>query len=102
VNHVKRRKKSLLYKVIEVSAVDEATLEAAVNGWVRKGWTFDGMHFAMRDSSKRPSMAFIFFTRMGFAADIEDEEPGPQAARSHSGISAYERLRQLAEGGDEP
>jgi hypothetical protein len=98
---VKRRKKSLLYKVIEVSAVDEATLEAAINEWVAKGWTFDGMQFAMRDSSKRPSMAFIFFTRMGFAAELEDAEPEVRTAPAHSGVSAYERLRQLAEG-DEP
>jgi hypothetical protein len=29
----------------------------------RAGWSFDGMQFAMRDSSKRPSMAFLIFTR---------------------------------------
>jgi len=28
-----------------------------------QGWHYDGMQFAMRDSSRRPSMAFILFTR---------------------------------------
>jgi hypothetical protein len=27
-----------------------------------EGWTFDTMQFAMRDSSKRPAMAFLAFT----------------------------------------
>ncbi|HKK52911.1 MAG TPA: DUF4177 domain-containing protein, partial [Myxococcota bacterium] len=27
------------------------------------GWEYDTMQFAMRDSSKRPSMAFVTFTR---------------------------------------
>ena len=28
-----------------------------------RGWSYDTMQFAMRDSSKRPSMAFVTFTR---------------------------------------
>ena len=96
-----KRKKSLLYKVVELSAVDEATLEQAVNAWVQKGWALDGIQFAMRDSSKRPSMAFVFFTRMGFAAE---PHAGPHADTSQprARASAYERLAQLAEGGEEP
>jgi len=38
-------------------------LEQILNEWTAKGWSFDGMKFAMRDSSKRPSMAFVTFTR---------------------------------------
>lgn len=53
----------LAYKVVEVMNVTEDVLEEALNEWVAKGWTFDGMQFAMRESSKRPSMAFLMFTR---------------------------------------
>lgn len=52
-----------VYKVVEVSSVAEDTLEEILNEWTAKGWHFDGMHFAMRESSKRPSMAFVLFTR---------------------------------------
>jgi hypothetical protein len=38
-------------------------LEETLNEWTAKGWRFDGMQFAMRESSKRPSMAFVIFTR---------------------------------------
>ena len=53
----------LAYKVVELSSVTEETIEEALNEWSAKGWQFDGMHFAMRDSSKRPAMAFLMFTR---------------------------------------
>jgi len=59
----------ILYKVVELSSVTDEEIEATLNEWTAKGWTFDGMQFAMRDSSKRPSMAFITFTR----ADDADE-----------------------------
>ena len=29
----------------------------------RSGWAFEGMQFAMREASRRPSMAFLFFSR---------------------------------------
>ena len=51
------------YKVVESSDVTDESLEKIINEFVGKGWTFDGMQFAMRDSSKRPSMAFLIFTR---------------------------------------
>ena len=52
------------YKVVELSSVTDEEIEAVLNEWTAKGWSFDGMQFAMRDSSKRPSMAFITFTRL--------------------------------------
>jgi len=52
----------LKYKVIEISTVSEDTLEEVLNEWSAKGWTFDGVHFSMRESQKRPSMAFVVFT----------------------------------------
>ncbi len=54
-----------IYKVVEVSVVTEESLEEVLNEWTGKGWRFDGMQFAMRESSKRPSMAFVLFTREG-------------------------------------
>jgi hypothetical protein len=117
----------LQYKVVELSTVDEGTLERTVNEWSSKGWNLDGVQFAMRESSKRPAMAFVFFTREGepAAPDVEgargrlrqmSETGSPtaalvaspdftgNAASSHrplGGVSAHERLAQLA-GLDEP
>jgi hypothetical protein len=51
------------YKVVEISTVSEEALEDALNEWTALGWRFDGMQFAMRESQKRPSMAFLLFTR---------------------------------------
>jgi hypothetical protein len=53
----------LEYKVVEITTVAEDILEELLNEWTAKGWRFDGMQFAMRESSKRPSMAFVLFTR---------------------------------------
>ena len=52
-----------IYKVIELGTVTEDAVEEALNQWSAKGWHFDGMQFAMRESSRRPSMAFLLFTR---------------------------------------
>ena len=52
----------LVYKVVEVNTVSEDMLEEVLNEWTDKGWHFEGMQFAMRESSKRPSMAFVTFT----------------------------------------
>jgi hypothetical protein len=54
---------SIAYKVVELSSVTEEEIESALNRWTAEGWVFDTMQFAMRDSSKRPSMAFLTFTR---------------------------------------
>ena len=53
----------LEYKIVELSTVSEEELEEAINEKVKEGWDLDGINFAMRDSSKRPAMAFILFTR---------------------------------------
>lgn len=50
------------YKVVELSQVTDEELEKVINKWVAEGWLFDGIHFAMRESSRRPSMAFVVFT----------------------------------------
>jgi hypothetical protein len=58
----------LQYKVVETSSVSDEELEAILNEWTNKGWKLESIQFAMRESSKRPSMAFVLFTR--------DEEGG--------------------------
>ena len=53
----------LKFKVVELSTVSEDMLEETLNEWAAKGWHFEGMQFAMRETQKRPSMAFVIFTR---------------------------------------
>lgn len=50
------------YKVVELSLVTDETIEEALNYWTGEGYIFDGMHFAMREASKRPAMAFMIFS----------------------------------------
>ena len=52
----------LKYKVVELSVVTDEEIEKTLNEWTEKGFIFEGMQFAMRDSSKRPAMAFLLFT----------------------------------------
>lgn len=54
---------TLVYKVAETSTVTDDALESILNEWVGKGWSFDRIQFAMRESSKRPAMAFVVFRR---------------------------------------
>lgn len=54
---------SRVYKVVELGLVTDEEIEKALNQWTSEGWTFDTMQFAMRESSKRPSMAFVTFVR---------------------------------------
>ncbi|KIH77996.1 hypothetical protein SAMN05660860_02335 [Geoalkalibacter ferrihydriticus] len=51
------------YKVVETSTVTDESLEGILNEWSDKGWQFDTIHFALREGSRRPAMAFVFFTR---------------------------------------
>ncbi len=53
----------LRYKVVECSLVTDEALEEIINEWVKRGWEFDRIAFAMRESSKRPAMAFVIFYR---------------------------------------
>jgi hypothetical protein len=52
------------WKVVETSSVTDDNLESIVNEWTAQGWVFEGMQFAMRESSKRPAMAFVLFTKI--------------------------------------
>ncbi len=57
------------YKVVETSTVTEEELERIINEQIREGWMLDGIQFAMRESSRRPSMGFLLFTRPASASD---------------------------------
>ncbi len=59
----------MVYKVVEVGTVTDESLEQVLNAYTAEGWHLDTIHFAMRESSKRPAMAFVLFTR---------EDPGAQ------------------------
>ena len=61
--------KDIEYKVVELSQVTDESIQNTLNIWVKEGWILENIHFAMRDSSKRPSMAFVLFTK---EKDIED------------------------------
>ena len=52
-----------IWKVVELSSVTDLEIEEVLNQWTAQGWTLDSIQFAMRESSKRPSMAFISFTK---------------------------------------
>lgn len=91
----------LHYKVVELSTVDEGSLEHTVNVWVRQGWTLDGVQFAMRESSKRPAMAFVFFTRATEATGAEAAQ-GVEARTEARAQDAWSRLAALSAEGEEP
>ena len=59
----------LIYKVVEIGTVTEDVIEETLNSWSSKGWNFYGLQFAMRESSKRPAMAFALFTREAVCGD---------------------------------
>ena len=95
------------YKVVELTTVDEISLQTALNEWVRRGWRLDSIQFAMRDSSRRPAMAFVLFSRSSElkvakesldsvdrnASAVADLQPLPNQNVSSD---PWRRLRQLA------
>lgn len=87
-------RRALHYKVIELSNVDEGALERTLNEWVPRGWTYDGVQFAMRESSKRPAMAFVFFTRAGAPLDEPAFNDTSDSFRAEDEADAH--LRRLA------
>ena len=51
------------YKVVELSVVTDESIEGVLNQYTGEGWHFDSVQFVVREASKRPSMAFVLFTR---------------------------------------
>ena len=65
----------LIYKVVETSTVTEDIIEKILNEWVSKGWQFDNIQFVIRDASKRPAMAFLFFVSEVGEVSGADQSP---------------------------
>jgi hypothetical protein len=57
------------YRVVESMEVSDDALTRILNEMTADGWQLDGMHFAMRESSRRPAMAFVVFSRARGARD---------------------------------
>ena len=51
------------YKVVEIGDVTDQAVEAALNRWAREGYRFESIHFVTQPGNRRPTMAFLFFTR---------------------------------------
>jgi hypothetical protein len=52
----------MTYKVVEISTVTDEEIERTVNQWAGKGYEFASIHFVTTPASRRPVMAFLFFT----------------------------------------
>ena len=55
--------KSAPYKVVEISRVFDEEIEAELNRWTEEGFRFESIHFVTQPGNRRPSMAFLFFSR---------------------------------------
>jgi hypothetical protein len=51
------------YKVVEISRVYEEEIETELNRWTAEGFRFESIHFVTQPGTRRPSMAFLFFSR---------------------------------------
>ena len=60
------------YKVVELSTVTDEEIERTLNEWSAKGFAFASIHFVTTQASRRPTMAFLFFTQQQ-----RDAAPGP-------------------------
>lgn len=61
----------MMYKVVETSTVTDEEIERLVNDWASKGYAFASIHFVTTQASRRPVMAFLFFTGQG-----DEHSPG--------------------------
>ncbi len=52
----------MVYKVVETSTVTDEEIEKILNRWTAEGFLFESIHFVISESSRRPKMAFLFFT----------------------------------------
>jgi len=53
----------MIYKVVETSTVTDDEIERLLNHWVAQGYLFESVQFVTTESSRRPKMAFLFFTK---------------------------------------
>jgi hypothetical protein len=50
---------------VELTDVTDRTVEEALNRESGDGFRFESIHFVTHAGSRRPAMAFLFFTREG-------------------------------------
>ena len=55
----------MTYKVVETSTVTDVEIERILNEWTRQGYSFASIQFVTSQASRRPVMAFLFFTEQG-------------------------------------
>jgi len=48
--------------VVEVTDVSDRSVEEALNTASSEGWRFESVHFVTQPGSRRPSMAYLFFS----------------------------------------
>jgi len=53
------------YHVEELSDVSDKAIEEILNRASGEGFRFESIHFVTQQGNRRPSMAFLFFTREG-------------------------------------
>ena len=49
--------------MVELSDVSDRSIEEALNAAAGEGWRFESVHFVTQPGNRRPTMAFLFFTR---------------------------------------
>lgn len=51
------------WRVVELTDVSDRAVEEALNAASGDGWRFESVHFVTQPGNRRPTMAFLFFTR---------------------------------------
>ena len=51
------------WRVVELTGVTDRSIEEALNAAAGEGWRFESVHFVTQPGNRRPTMAFLFFTR---------------------------------------
>ena len=53
---------AMTYKVVETCTVTDVEIERILNEWTGRGYSFASIQFVITAASRRPGMAFLFFT----------------------------------------
>ena len=51
------------WRVVELTDVCDRAIEESLNAASGEGWRFESLHFVTQPGNRRPTMAFLFFTR---------------------------------------
>jgi len=71
------------YRVVETSDVTAEGLEQILNEWTARGWRFDGINFVVKESARRPTLAFVRFVRdENTGLQTDESPPGTDPARA--------------------